>query len=553
MATPAQHQLSRFGRRIPLAAAVLLVMLVPRVPAAPTASTVSNHDSAPERISAIEIVGNDRTREEIVRMYLALDTGMVFDSAGIAEAKERLMGTGAFTKVAILNIKKDGDLVLYVVLSEAPPLSLLDVGYGGYLYTQRYGRDESIWRLWSAYLAFPWKNFRGRLERLKLSIRFWEWRSISASWYKPILSTPYFLSVGAALADYPYEFQPWRRRTAAGLLSAGREIGGYTRVYVALRPYYNSVSYKGPKNPGKERTELAVYSGPVSSPSSLPPRTHDTSWTDTTRLTPDTVRITHWHGHRRWEEEQSTKRYGEVYAALGSRARNTNKTYPISKGWYIRGQVGGNIPLNPGPASYAYLQFDTDVRLYFPLPRKNHSLVTRLQGSFRNSEGGRFHRLVGGTESTVRGYGSGGLGLSINADNAAYATGEYRFPIWRTPSMPTPQLANMVVPFPEVYYRFDGCVFADAGLLWEDVDVEDLHSLDLRHPFESLQHETGWALGAGIRWLLFPVKRSICFDVTALRWNPYIDEPEVTFLRRTSSGKLKLRPPAWNLYIDFTY
>ncbi len=86
------------------------------------------------RIGAIEIHGNERTREELIRGRLELGPGDTYDSEEIQESFRKLYATGLFESVRIeLGGGTGEERVLVVQVVEAPTLEVaIEPGWGSY-------------------------------------------------------------------------------------------------------------------------------------------------------------------------------------------------------------------------------------------------------------------------------------------------------------------------------------------------------------------------------------------------------------------------------------
>lgn len=436
-----------------------------------------------DTVVEVSIVGDNRTKRELVHMLLGIDTGSSPDSSELRAAEARVMKAGVFSKVKILDVHRDDGRHLFVVLSELPRLSLGDIG--GTLYSSRYGKDDSFWRLWRIGASFRLGNVGGRMETLTMAINFWEWRSLWLTWSKPFLPSPYTLSIGGGLSSFPYTSRPWRSLALRTKLSISRTLKGGGSLYLGMLPLYNRMVYYGPN--------------------------------DST--------------HALWEADRSDQRLFEVFTGLGLMLRKYDSYYPHRKGWYGRWQLGYNQPLMTGGASKQYLQLDTDMRLHVPAWPPKTSLAYRGQVSLRSSDGGRFHYLTAGSETTIRGFGSGTLGLNSRANNRVLLTAEYRFPIFATPTLRMPGIVDIVLPTREVYYRLDGAFFVDYAHLWHD----------LAHPLTG--HESGLSIGTGFRIALPPAKRAICADLI----------PIVIYQGEMISRLTDTRKWGYHLYIDLAF
>ena len=68
----------------------------------------------PRKIVEINYCGNRVTNPRVLRLYLGIDTGMVYDSALIVAGKKRLMDTYLFSKVEVLRLQKSDGVHVWV-------------------------------------------------------------------------------------------------------------------------------------------------------------------------------------------------------------------------------------------------------------------------------------------------------------------------------------------------------------------------------------------------------------------------------------------------------
>ena len=79
-------------------------------------------------IKEIIVQGNERTHADIIKYYLKIDTGMVFDTILLSDAKKRLNSTELFSKVDIISLAKSDGVHVYVILVEGFPYNVYDIG-----------------------------------------------------------------------------------------------------------------------------------------------------------------------------------------------------------------------------------------------------------------------------------------------------------------------------------------------------------------------------------------------------------------------------------------
>ena len=509
--------------------------------------------SPQERISEIFITGNHRTREEIVRLYLGLEPGMPYDSTVGADARKRLERTNAFHKVALLTVQKTHGVDLYVVLTEKPSLSLTDAS--AQLNSRRYGKtNHPLLKAWSASVAVRLANFRGRMEALSFSVRFWEWRSLHVSWHKPFLPSNWFLVSSAGVSSGPELTRPRQSRTLSTGVSLGREWPqtGF-RSWATLAPRFRHSLYRGQSDSvavyDERRPFLyadTAFEGGVTLPAdSLFSRTRSWNWTG--RVGNDSIRYLHWRGDSLWEHNQNPETFFETFVSLSALLNRTTSAWPKNRGWLLYARAGYNLPvqLSRDDATSPFLQVTTELRWYHTGLLANDSWAHRIRLTARSNDGGLAHLVTAGAETTVRGYADAGLGTRSRANNAIMFTTEYRFPLVTTPSLPLPTLAALYTPLSSVHYRFDGALFADAALLWHEPLWTALEER------RETPHEIGCGIGAGIRMLVPLLERSICFDVVPLIWDVQKGYPRLFYPMAKERGFRPVLP--WHLYVDLSF
>ncbi len=479
------------------------------------------------------MTGNRKTSSEIVLAILGIDSGHVYDSAKVARGVSRLKRTEFFTNVNVFPLYRKDGVHVFVVLGEAFPVSISDIG--GELFDKKYGVSDMWWR---ARIGLSYDNFRGKLEKLRLRMSFWESRSLGMSWSKPYLLTPYTLDLGAGIADSPDRSTPWRRLSIVGSSALSRKLTDHSKAFTNLSGWFRQMTYHGSQIPGK----LSIPDIPLGvslDSTKWPARDFDTSWsapvvTSTGDTIGDSIR---WRGYRNYvplDQRDSRKdtTFHELMLSIGGQIDYRNSVFDPGRGWYSSGQLSTNY-LYPGD-KLRYVQFDTDLRLYHAGFFARHVVGYWLKGTFRNDSAGVFKRLSAGGEGSVRGFARDDLGSSFNANNSIQLTAEYRFPLWTTPIIPVPQLVSSFYPDSRNFtLRLDGAVIVDHGHLWRV----------LRHPLESDAHtgrryyDYGTSLGLGLRFMAPTMRRSGCIDFGYMRF----------FDRRVEFA------PGFSLYLDMYY
>ncbi len=107
---------------------------------------------------------------------------------------------------------------------------------GGQYFLRKY-RKSQFW--WLLHLGVENKNFRGKMEVLRTQISFWDSRSVSISWLKPLLPSDNFFSIGLGVDQHPEEARWIDHNCTSGRFSFGRTLSPQFKVYTSLSPFYD--------------------------------------------------------------------------------------------------------------------------------------------------------------------------------------------------------------------------------------------------------------------------------------------------------------------------
>lgn len=366
-------------------------------------------------VNAVHIYGNRRTREKTIRMYLSINEGDAIDSTRIKIAKRRLERTRLFSKVNLFTMKKNDGVHLYVVVTEH--FYLLPDG-GGTYYRYKYDKEQLWFRL---NLSLADRNFRGTGEEAKIAVSFWEGRSLSLSWKKPLLPSDFYLSSSLAIDHSPSLVNKYNITQLAGKLVAGKEIFDYTEIAFGFFPYWNK---------------------------------------------------------QQWVESSYRIKSSELYTGIGWVTDRRNRLFNPSKGFYFYGDIRFNHLYHKGTQSY--LQSVSELRLYHPGFFKENIIALRLGATLRNKDAGPLHYLTLGGIKSIRGYASPVVGnyMIKNGNNTIIASCEYRFPLFRLPYITVPVLSSFDNRFESVDIRIHGALIGDFGRVGTTLD--DIFSVKAR-------------------------------------------------------------------------
>ncbi|MBD3320068.1 MAG: BamA/TamA family outer membrane protein [Chitinivibrionales bacterium] len=499
-------------------------------------------------IKEIVIQGNKSTEEDIILQFLDLDTGAYFDSSMIRPARRRLEQTSLFARVIIFSIPSPETVTLYVMLIEKPYFTISNIG-GELL--KRYGaKSKVLWQRGKVSLGFTKLNFRGKMEAFTVNLTLLEWRSLGLSWHKPFIQTPYYLNLGAGIADNPSQNYSLREQSIHVHTSVGRRIDDGITIYSGFKPRYANTKVVGKDT---QNVTYAESSYAVTTP------TGDTSTGYAFKTYVDTI-------------PTGDKRFIETKIFSGLQVDRRDRGFDPEKGWIYRVSFLTNPVYPPGKVNRKYSGYRDSAKLghdslvaafrnagytfdksrelelltqqYFQIYSQfqlyhrgffaKDRFAYRLKLLLRDRDGGILNRVGAGGESSIRGYGSGAVDNGQQANNMAAYSMEYRFPIFTTPTF---DVFSDIFDFSKIgydlsnfYYRLDACLFFDAGYVWNKWSSPVSPSDD---------HQYGYSWGLGLRIMMPTMARSIAFDITPL-------------LRDIGNDRLKWGY-WWNLYVDLHY
>ena len=420
-------------------------------------------------IKEIQVQGNKRTSIEVVNHFLQLDTGMVFDSLLIEKAKKRLKSTDLFLKVDIITLIKNDGLYIYVILIEGLFFNVNDIGGEYHLY--KYRRPQFWWRF---HMGVEDKNFRGKMEVLRTQISFWDYRSISISWKKPLFPSPYFFSVGIGAEQRPEEAQWIDHSSISSRLLLGRNFSTHSNIYLGINPFY-------------EKLKIQHYE----------------------RLLPSNDSVI----------KSTTNNIYEVFSSLSGTIDFRNDNFCTRSGFFLYSDIRTNALYSGSVVSF--YQLTNDFNWYFPLFLKDHIIASRLLTQFRDKNTGYVHSLQYGGDGSIRGYFRGELPRKKTIKDALIFSTEYRFPIYHFPLMRVPIFANYSDVFKSLNYNLDGALILDYGRMSQS--LSDLFNIN--SDFESA---TG--IGFGLRVMVPTLEKSANIDLV---WgeDPKSGKGELRFAR----------------------
>jgi outer membrane protein insertion porin family len=183
-------------------------------------------DRGPQvRVGRILIVGNEITRDKVIRREIRLNEGELFDSSKLRRSRQRLGNLGFFEEVKLDTRRRpEEDLVDLEVRVKEQPTGSFTAG-AGYSSTQSVIGTGSIRQ----------NNLFGRGQRLALTAAL---SRISAD-FTLSFTEPYFLdsqiSLGLEAFNRRFDYESFESRETGGGLRFSRPIGEYLRVGLGYR------------------------------------------------------------------------------------------------------------------------------------------------------------------------------------------------------------------------------------------------------------------------------------------------------------------------------
>ena len=503
-----------------------------------SASIVSDKNAI---IQNIFFEGNKRTREKTILLFMAIDTGEVCDSTRIAIAENNLRKSGLFDYVKIFPILHKGKASLHVLVREKRYFSISD--YSGTIYNMRY--NEPTDRIWlQGYGTLTFDNFRGMAERIDVSASLIRIRYIGLSWYKPLITTPYYINIGTKIGSSPSVITPWHSKFFnSSFLSLGRNIGKSSNLSSSLIGAYRIYTWEG----GKGRLYLNDMRK-----RELPKKqellelgyTFNNSWVykETTIVYADSIPKDTLYNTYEWKSWDSvyvnkheSRPYNELFLSLSWKTNKQNKYYNPNKGFYfyINALTNALYPYDDpylDESKEKYLQLSSDIRIFHRGIWENNIVAYRVRPLARLFGAGNVYSgIYMGSEISLRGYGRGAFG-GTQYNNRLLFSWEYRFPLVTLPEMKFPWLSWYDEELKSFHSRIDGALILDCGYIWKDL-------LGLRHPKKD--HESAAGAGLGFRFMFPSLRRSVC--------------AEIVFPFAFPEGYFEKYFPALYLYLDLPF
>jgi outer membrane protein insertion porin family len=183
-------------------------------------------DRGPQvRVGRILIVGNEITRDKVIRREIRLNEGDLFDSSKLRRSRQRLGNLGFFEEVKVDTRRRpEEDLVDLEVRVKEQPTGSFTAG-AGYSSTQSVIGTASIRQ----------NNLFGRGQRLALTAAL---SSVSAD-FTLSFTEPYFLdtqiSLGLEAFNRRFDYESFESRETGGGIRFSRPFGEYLRIGLGYR------------------------------------------------------------------------------------------------------------------------------------------------------------------------------------------------------------------------------------------------------------------------------------------------------------------------------
>ncbi|HLH47869.1 MAG TPA: outer membrane protein assembly factor BamA [Roseiarcus sp.] len=407
------------------------------------ALTFTVDDGPKVYVERIEIRGNTRTRDYVIRREFDIGEGDPYNHVLIERAERRLNNLGFFKKVHITNRPGSSpDRVIVVVEVEDQPTGAFSIS-GGYSTV-----DGAI-----AEVSVTETNFLGRGQYVKLSASYGQYsQGWAASFTEPYLFDQR-MSGGIDIyhkATFPNQYAFYEVWTTGATLRLGLPITDY----LTFQPHYS------------------LYESKISIPN-----TSSQPYDDCTNPIPGTTPFLGGTGSLALGPTNNCLTNGEASLAL-KQAANQGLTLTSLVGYSL---IYNTLDNNKNPSSGFYANFKQDIaglggdshflretldtRYYYPLTDDFTGLLRFQAGNIFGFGGPTALQIVNNFNvgpSLVRGFAPGGIGPrdisdpnniagnSLGGTTYFGGTAEVQFPIWGVPK--------------EIGLK--GAVFVDAGTLF---------------------------------------------------------------------------------------
>jgi outer membrane protein insertion porin family len=176
------------------------------------------------RIGRIDVVGNLKTRDKVIRRELRVYEGELFSGTGFKTSRERVMALGFFETVDIAQTRRSPDTMDLIVTVKERPTGSFQVG-AGYSSSENFVLNGQIAQ----------QNFFGWGNSLSLQIQWSSIRQLGQISFEE----PYFLDTRWTFSFDLYanqtEYTAFTRSAVGGSLTWGYELAGLGRFWGPAR------------------------------------------------------------------------------------------------------------------------------------------------------------------------------------------------------------------------------------------------------------------------------------------------------------------------------
>jgi outer membrane protein assembly factor BamA len=143
-------------------------------------------------LSAIYIVGNDHTHEDVILRELLFSAGDTATDSLLAASKKRLENLWLFNRVEFMPLPGNGDWSLLISVTERLYIFPYPV----------FNFEDRDWKKLTYGFGFAHENFRGRNEKLYLSLSFGERPGWHFTYFNPWVNSKWHLLTGFYIRKY---------------------------------------------------------------------------------------------------------------------------------------------------------------------------------------------------------------------------------------------------------------------------------------------------------------------------------------------------------------
>lgn len=426
-----------------------------RVPGSDTIDLRYTVEAGPRAyVERIQIHGNSKTRDAVIRREIDLAEGDAYNSALVSRAERRLKNLGYFKTVTITRQPgSTSDRVIVDVAVEEQFTGDFQIA-GGYSTT-----DGPI-----AEISVSDRNLMGRGEAVKASVTYGEY----ARAFELAFTEPYILDTRASLGidlfgrqTLSSTYQSYEATTFGGKIILGMPLSEEIGMQLNYALYRQSVTLDPSMGTASLPIQDAAAAGPM------------------------------------WVSSIGT---GVTYSTLDN---NRNPT----SGW--RMSVNEEFAGLGGDAKFA--KTTDDVRYYYPLAEGVTGMV-RAQSGYATPWGGQSLPLLSGFfggPSLVRGFATNGIGPRDTTPGTTMDNVGGNF-FWGTSTE-----VQSAVPFIPPDAGLKVAAFADAGSLWRTGSA-GASTIGLSQSFVSNSQTIRSSVGAGLVWdsILGPIRIDYAYATT---------------------------------------